>query len=62
MNPIAQKLAMSIVRKALVMAGTYIIATGAVSESDWLNQVAGLTPIIVGAGWSLYLRFAEARK
>lgn len=52
---------MSLVRKGLVMLGTYVIATGAVSDVDWQNFVAGTVPILVGAIWSLVIKAQEAK-
>lgn len=43
----------SILRKALVAAGTYVVSTGAVSDVQWENFVAGAVPVILGTVWSL---------
>jgi hypothetical protein len=52
-SALVQDMLMSVVRKGLVMLGTYIMATGAVSDNEWTNVAAGLAPVIVGVVWSL---------
>lgn len=54
MSPIVNSMIMSLVRKALVMLGTWLVSNGLVGQQEWETQVAGLAAILVGAGWSLY--------
>jgi hypothetical protein len=61
MNPLIESMLMSLVRKALVVVGTYIVATGVFSETEWLNYAAGLAPMLVGAGWSLWNKYRASQ-
>ena len=43
----------SILRKVLVSLGGIVVATGWVSEVEWINLVVGILPIIGGVVWGL---------
>lgn len=59
MPPIVQDMLMSLVRKGLVIAGTYIISHGIFTAAEWENYAAGLAVIVVGAAWSLLNKYVK---
>lgn len=61
MSPIVNSMVMSLVRKGLVMLGTWLMSQGLVGQAEWETQIAGLTAIIVGAGWSLWNKYKAAK-
>lgn len=59
MSELIKSMLMSVVRKALVALGTYIVATGAFTAEQWEATAAGLTVAIVGTAWSLWIKYRE---
>jgi hypothetical protein len=65
MSPIVQNMLMSLVRKAIVGAGVLVVERGWTTSGEWESYVPGLvgaSMVVVGAGWSLWLKFVEDRK
>lgn len=57
MNPLIQDMLMSLLRKGLVVLGTYLVSHGIFTGPEWQNYAAGLATILLGAGWSLYNKY-----
>lgn len=61
MDSLIKEMAMSVMRKALVAIGAYMVSTGAFTAEQWEATAAGLALAIVGAGWSLYNKWKASR-
>lgn len=61
MSELLKSMLMSVVRKALVALGTYMVATGAFTAEQWESTAAGLAVAIVGVVWSIYLKYRADR-
>lgn len=57
MNPLVQDMLMSLLRKGLVAAGTYLVTHGIFTQNEWANYSVGLATLLLGAGWSLWNKY-----
>ena len=62
MPPIVNEMLMSLVRKALVALGTWLVSRGVFEQAEWDAYVPGLVILVVGAGWSLYNKWKAQQR
>jgi hypothetical protein len=62
MTPVVNDMLMSLVRKGLVVVGTWLVSRGVFQSAEWETYAAGLTIAIVGAGWSLWNKWQARAK
>ena len=61
MPPIVQDMLMSLVRKGLVILGTWVVSHGFFTASEWENYAVGLSLVIVPAAWSLWNKYRASQ-